>query len=73
MNMGEQSAIVIALLAVVFLLILFIAFMVKVKTFRDDLEYVNMEIRRNTGAERKHWQRKRRKLWLSMLFGIRAR
>ena len=73
MNTIDWSAITIVLLAVVFLLILFVALMMKIKVFRDDLEYVNMEIRRNTGAERKRWKRKRRKLWLSMLFGFPAR
>lgn len=73
MNTNDWSSMLIIVLAIVFLLILLLAFMVKISAFREDLEYVNMEIRRSTGLARKRWKRKRRKLWLSMLFGMPKR
>ena len=72
MNTTESASLIVVLVGV-FVLILFVALAVKVKAFRDDLEYLNMEIRRTTGSDRKYWKKKRRKLWLSLLFGIRAR
>ena len=35
--------------------------------FSQQLRYLNKEIRRNRGAERKLWKRRRRRLWLSLL------
>ena len=41
--------------------------------FSKELRYLNMEIHRTTGSERRHWQRRRRRLWLSLLPFIRYR
>lgn len=47
---------------------LFIALLVsKLSKFKHDLDIYNMEISRTTGAERQHWKRERRRLWLSLL------
>lgn len=35
--------------------------------FSHQLRYLNKEIRRTRGAERKLWKRRRRRLWLSLL------
>ena len=35
--------------------------------FSKELRYLNMEIRRTRGAERRHYLRRRRKLWLSLI------
>lgn len=35
--------------------------------FSQQLRYLNREIRRSCGAERKFWKRRRRRLWLSLL------
>lgn len=35
--------------------------------FRKDLDYINREIARTTGQERRYWQRQKRRLWLSLL------
>ena len=37
------------------------------KDFQRDLRYINMEIQRNEGAEREHWKKERKKLWLSLI------
>ena len=38
-----------------------------IKGFSLELSYLNKEIERTQGAERKHWIRIRRKLWLSLI------
>ena len=40
--------------------------------FSQQLRYLNKEIRRTRGAERKLWKRRRRRLWLSLLPFFRA-
>ena len=40
--------------------------------FSHQLRYLNREIRRTRGAERKLWKRRRRRLWLSLLPFCRA-
>ena len=40
---------------------------IKLSRFRRDLMYVNMEIQRTIGAEREHWKREKRRLWLRFL------
>lgn len=39
--------------------------------FREELKYIDMEIQRTEGRERAHWEKKRRKLWLSLLPFVR--
>ena len=55
--------------AAVFLLLVHFAF--RLDDFKSELKYVNMEIHRTEGNQRKYWKRKRRKLWLSFIFFIR--
>lgn len=35
--------------------------------FKRKLSYINMEIGRTTGGERKKWKKRKRRLWLSLL------
>lgn len=35
--------------------------------FLRELRYLNSEVQRNVGAERRYWVRRRRRLWLSLL------
>ncbi len=48
-----------------FLLILRLAF--RLDSLKRDIKYVNTEIRRTKGSERKAWQREKRRLWLSLI------
>ena len=57
-------ATLIALLFIVLLLAGLVSFLNK---FCQELIYLNSEIRRTFGSERKHWKRRRRRLWLSLL------
>ena len=50
---------------IVFLLILRLVF--RLDSLKRDIEYVNMEIRRTRGSERKAWQKEKRRLWLALI------
>lgn len=41
------------------------------KEFQTELRYLTNEVRRTEGREQKHWMRKRRRLWLSLLPFVR--
>ena len=36
-------------------------------TFRHELKYIKMEIRRSAGKERRYWLHEKKKLWLSLI------
>ena len=57
----------IGIVAVIFLLILIVVFAQFINDFSRELKYLNNEIGRTTGAERRHWIRQRRRLWLSLI------
>ena len=66
----ELDTVTIVLLAIIiaFLAIVFLAGLItKIHNFRQKLSYLNREIERTKGAERKYWKRKKRRLWLSLL------
>ena len=56
-------AIVIAFFAVLIL----VGLTMKINDFSHKLKYLNCEIGRTEGAEREHWKREKRRLWLSLL------
>ena len=56
------------LAAFVFLILLIILtrWALALREIIDDLKYINIEIRRTAGSERKAWKKERRRLWLSV-------
>ncbi len=50
-----------------FLVLLFYGLVVFTNEFSMELKYLNGEIKRTRGEDRKHWQRQKRRLWLSLL------
>lgn len=54
-------------LGLFFAIIFLISIVTKFKRFTKELRYINMEINRNTGSQKKHWQREKRRLWLLLL------
>lgn len=53
---------------VIFFFILFLFKLVSLfSEFHDELRYLNDEIKRTSGSERKFWMRKKRRLWLSLI------
>ena len=64
---GEDVFIYIMLLIIIILLILMIiALIIRIVEFSRELKYINAEIRRTKGAERKRWKQARRKLCVSL-------
>ena len=64
----DTAAIVV--LGAVFLLILALTFLVRLNEFREELDYINIELARCSRSARKHWKREKRRLWLWFLLGI---
>jgi hypothetical protein len=55
------------ILALVLFLCVLVVIVQYINDFTRELKYLNMEISRSRGAEREHWLRRRRKLWLSII------
>ena len=53
--------------AVLFLIGMVVVLGVYINDFTRELKFLNNEIARTTGAERRHWIRLRRRLWLSLI------
>lgn len=58
---------IVGIAAVFFLSLIVFGFTSFLSDFSLELKYLNMEIGRTEGAERKYYIRQRRKLWLSLL------
>ncbi len=67
---NNQDALLFTLIGIL-ALILLVAMMIRLAQFFSDfsheLRYINNEIGRTEGAERKHWIRRKRRLWLSLI------
>ena len=50
-----------------FAILILVGLTIKINKFRHELDYLNCEIGRTEGAEREHWKREKRRLWLSLL------
>ena len=57
----------VGIVAVFFLILLLFGFVSFINDFSSELRYLNNEIRRTDGAERRHYIRQRRRLWLSLI------
>ena len=57
----------IGILAAFILFLVIGRFAMFINDFSQELRYLNNEIGRTTGAERRHWIRQRRRLWLSLI------
>ena len=57
----------IGIVAAFFLIIVLFGLVTFINDFSSELRYLNSEIGRTTGAERRYWIRQRRRLWLSLI------
>lgn len=57
----------IGIIAVFFLILILVGLVSFFNDFSQELKYLNNEIGRTDGAERRHWKRQRRRLWLSLI------
>ena len=66
----EQTVIydvLIALFIGVMLFLLILRLVFRLDSLKRDIKYVNMEIRRTRGSERKAWRKEKRRLWLALI------
>lgn len=61
---------IILVLGAAFLLLLALALLVRYNQFREEMDYIEMELGRCSPKSRKHWKKEKRRLWLWLLFGI---
>lgn len=66
-NSNIDVIFLVIILAVFLLILLTIWLLSFIPHFSYELRYINREIERTKGDTRKHWIRKRRRLWLSLL------
>lgn len=57
----------VGIVAVFFLIIVLFALVSFINDFSSELRYLNNEIRRTDGTERRHYIRQRQRLWLSLI------
>ncbi len=57
----------IALLVLLLVPLVTVSLVVFFRDFTRQLAYLNSEIERSEGRQRRHWIRRRRRLWLSLL------
>ena len=65
---------IIAIIVAVVLLVLIplsVSFFLSIKDFRRELKELNFEIARNTGETRKHYKKRKRRLFLALLPFVR--
>lgn len=65
--MDNGLIIVCVVLGAMILLLASIRFAIWFQAFRKELRYVNSEISRTTGRERAHWERRKKRLLLSLI------
>lgn len=66
-NSNLDILFLVGILAIPLLLLWLLWLFPFVRHFSYELRYINREIERTKGDERKHWLRQRRRLWLSLL------
>ena len=53
--------------AVLIAVLLICRLVLRLAEFKRELKYLNTEIRRTRGSERDYWQKRKRRLWLSVV------
>lgn len=61
----------VGIIAVFLFILIVIGLAIFINDFSSELRYLNNEIRRTEGAERKYWIRRKRRLWLSLIPFVR--
>lgn len=72
-NLDNEFWRLVGIFAAPILLGLLISLCVFINEFSSELRYLNSEIGRTTGAERRYYIRKRRRLWLSLIPFVKYR
>ena len=66
-NLDAGIWLLVGIVAIFFLILLLFGLVSFINDFSSELRYLNNEIRRTDGAERRHYIRQRRRLWLSLI------
>ena len=66
-NLDTELYWFIGIIATIILLSLLGGLCLFINNFFSELKYLNMEIGRTEGAQRRYWIRKRRRLWFSLI------
>lgn len=66
-NQDTLLYIIVGIIVFALFILLLIGLVYSLTKFSQELRYINSEIKRSSKSERKHWIRKRRRLWLSLL------
>ena len=66
-SQDTKITVMIIIAAIIIVPILLFAFADFISNFSRELQYLNCEINRSVGKERKYWLRQRRRLWLSLI------
>ena len=67
----NQTSTLLIILAILALPIIIVLMAIRINGFIQELRYLNTEIGRTTGKQRKHWLRRRHRLWLSLIPFVR--
>ena len=70
-NLDAGLWLLVGIVAIFFLILLIFGLVTFINDFSSELRYLNNEIGRTTGEERRHWIRQRRRLWLSLIPFVR--
>lgn len=69
--MGTTITLLLCLFVILTLPIILVMLGIYISGFIRELRYLNTEIARTTGEQRRHWLRCRRRLWLSLIPFVR--
>lgn len=64
---GNEIYTLILIVCIILVPLLLFGFVQYLHDFNRELRYIQNEINRNRGAERRYWMRRKRRLWLSLI------
>ena len=72
-NLDAGIWLLVGIVAIFFLILLLFGLVTFINDFSSELRYLNSEIGRTTGGERRYWKRQKRRLWLSLIPFVKYR
>lgn len=72
-NLDAGLWLLVGIVAIFFLILLMFGLVTFINDFSSELRYLNNEIERTTGGERRYWKRQKRRLWLSLIPFVKYR
>ena len=72
-NPDTESWILVGIIAAIILFGLLVGLCIFINDFSHKLKYLNCEIKRTDGFERRYWKRQKRRFWLSLIPFVKYR